>query len=64
MGMKKLMNLKEAAHVIGVSPITLKRWLLSGKVKEVARNRNGWRVFTEEDVLRIKRFAHKLNRPK
>lgn len=63
MRMKKLMSVKEAAHEVGVSPITLKRWLLSGKVKEVARNRNDWRVFTEEDVLRIKKFAHKLNRP-
>jgi DNA (cytosine-5)-methyltransferase 1 len=62
--MSKLMNLKEAANEIGVSSITLKRWLLVGKVKEVARNRNGWRVFTETDISRIKGFAHKLDRPR
>ncbi len=57
-------NLKQAASQVGVAPITLKRWLLSGKVAEVARNRNGWRVFTARDILRIKRFALKLIPPK
>ncbi len=57
-------NLKEAASRVGVAPITLKRWLLSGKVAEVARNRNGWRVFTASDISRIKRFALKLIPPK
>lgn len=51
------MNLNEAAQAIGISAVTLKRWLLSGKVADVSRNRNNWRVFTEEDVERIKQFA-------
>lgn len=51
------LNLASAAKEIGVSAITLKRWLLSGKLADVARNRNGWRVFSPEDVRRIKRFA-------
>jgi DNA (cytosine-5)-methyltransferase 1 len=50
-------NLTEAAAKIGVSAITLKRWLLSGKVAEVGRNRNGWRVFEEDDIRRIRLFA-------
>lgn len=50
-------SLKEAAAQVGVAPITLKRWLLEGKVAEVARDRNGWRVFSEADILRIKRYA-------
>lgn len=50
-------NLTQAASEIGVSAITLKRWLLSGKVAEVTRNRNGWRVFGEDDVRRIRLFA-------
>ncbi|WP_017923113.1 DNA (cytosine-5-)-methyltransferase [Burkholderia glumae] len=53
------MNLNEAAHAIGVSAITLKRWLLSGKVADVGRNRNNWRVFTEADIERIKKYALK-----
>ena len=48
---------------MGVAPITLKRWLLDGKVAEVARDRNGWRVFTVADVVRIRRFALTLRDP-
>jgi len=61
---KEIYTLKEAAKRVGVSPITLKRWLLSQKVAEVARNRNGWRVFTSKDIDRIRRFAEKLLPPK
>jgi DNA (cytosine-5)-methyltransferase 1 len=60
----RLYNLKEAAILIGIAPITLKRWLLSGKVQEVARDRNGWRVFTEEDIARIRRFATHVDPPR
>jgi DNA (cytosine-5)-methyltransferase 1 len=48
---------KLAAKKIGVSEPTLKRWLISGKVKDVNRDRNGWRVFTESDIARIKYYA-------
>ena len=54
---------KEAAHRIGIAPITLKRWLLDGRVKEVSRDRNGWRVFTDEDVARIREFANRREHP-
>jgi len=64
MDKKEIYSLKEAAKLVGVSPITLKRWLLSQKVAEVARNRNGWRVFTSKDIDRIRRFAEKLLPPK
>lgn len=51
-------NLTQAAAKIGVSAITLKRWLLAGKVAEVTRNRNGWRIFAEDDIRRIRLFAN------
>ena len=51
-------GMKEAARLVGVAPITLKRWLLDQKVAEVSRNRNGWRVFTPADIERIKAYAH------
>jgi len=60
---EKTIGLKEAARLVGVAPITLKRWLLDKKVPEVARNRNGWRVFTLADVERIKDYAHKTVQP-
>jgi predicted site-specific integrase-resolvase len=56
-------NLAEAAERIGVAPITLKRWLLARKVAEVARDRNGWRIFTVADIERIKRYASALHEP-
>lgn len=64
MDKKDIYSLKQAAKLVGVSAITLKRWLLSQKVAEVARNRNGWRVFTSKDIDRIRRFAEKLLPPK
>ena len=39
---EKTYNLTEAARMIGISPITLKRWLLNKRVDEVARDRNNW----------------------
>ena len=56
-------TLSEAAKEIGISPITLKRWLLSGKVAEVARDRNGWRIFTDEDIEKIKKYANRRIEP-
>ena len=56
-------TLKIAASEVGVASITLKRWLLDGKVAEVPRDRNGWRSFSEADVERIKRYALTLRHP-
>lgn len=64
MANNQMYTLKEAARQVGVSPITLKRWLLAQKVGEVARDRNGWRVFTLKDINRIRRFAQTLLPPK
>lgn len=55
--LKKRFRLRDVARTVGVSAITLRRWLLSGKVSEVARDRNGWRLFSQKDVDRIRRFA-------
>jgi DNA-binding transcriptional MerR regulator len=53
----------EVAKQIGVAPITLRRWLRAGKIPEVSRNRNGWRVFSSRDVAKIKHFANRRERP-
>jgi DNA (cytosine-5)-methyltransferase 1 len=55
--------LKGAAEQIGVSAITLKRWLISGRVADVSRDRNGWRVFSKQDVERIRAFANRRELP-
>ena len=59
----KGLKLSAAATAIGVSAITLRRWLLEGKVSEVPRDRNGWRIFMRRDIERIKRYAERLIAP-
>lgn len=52
----------EVCKRIGVSKSTLFQWLQMGKVKDVARDQRGWRVFNEEDIERLKEFklAHRV----
>jgi DNA (cytosine-5)-methyltransferase 1 len=57
------MYLADAAREIGISPITLKRWLLSGKLADVTRDKNNWRVFDESDVSRIRDFHLQVKEP-
>ena len=59
----KICRLKEAARRVGVSPITLKRWLIAKKVAEVRRDRNNWRVFSDADIARIRKYAVSLRDP-
>ena len=56
-------SLKAAAKAVGISAVTLRRWLLEGKVAEVARDRNNWRVFSRADIKRIKAFTEKTTNP-
>jgi len=49
--------------MVGVAPITLKRCLLDGRIDEVARDRNNWRVFTDEDVERIREYVNATRPP-
>jgi DNA-binding transcriptional MerR regulator len=55
--------IKEAAEAIGVSAPTLKRWFRDQKVRDVARDRNGYRVFEPEDVARLRAYANQRFAP-
>jgi len=46
----------EAAKRVGVHPDTLKRWMKAGKIPPVRRDRNGWFIFTVEDIARARNF--------
>lgn len=59
----RYLYIKEAAKEIGVHPVTLKRWFTSGKVVDVAKDRNGWRIFSEEDIQRIKAYKDQIQPP-
>jgi hypothetical protein len=55
-------RLSQVARMVGVAPITLKRCLLDGRLDEVGRDRNNWRVFTEKDVERIRAYINATRR--
>ena len=57
------LSTSQAAGIVGVSRNTLLRWFREGRVADVARDRNGWRFFTPDDVARIKAYANRLTPP-
>jgi DNA modification methylase len=52
---------QEIAEKAGVHKDTLLRWLREGKVSEPARDRNGWRKFSEPEKEQIVRYARQEN---
>ncbi len=53
----------EACEVAGIIRSTLFRWLKDGIIDDVAhKDRRGWRLFTENDISRIKNEAGRTNR--
>lgn len=51
-----MLSTVEAAKCIGVSKSTLLRWLDEGLVDDVERDWRGWRVWSGEDVERVRAF--------
>jgi excisionase family DNA binding protein len=48
-------NISEACELAGISRDTFLRWVRKGKFNDVEhRDRNGWRLFTNDDVRRLK----------
>ncbi len=47
---------QEAADRIGVSKATLLRWISSELIRDVERDQRGWRIWSDEDIARVKRF--------
>ena len=53
----------EACQRGGISKATLFRWFKVGIVEDVERkDRKGWRLFSENDIDRIKSEATRVNR--
>lgn len=51
----------EVCQMVGISRTTLFRWLKEGVIgKAVHRDRRGWRLFTEEDVVFLKTEANRV----
>ena len=52
----------EACQRAGISKATLFRWFKAGVLEDVMRrDRKGWRLFTQDDINRIKSEATKFS---
>lgn len=53
----------EACRKAGISRATLFRWIKAGIIDDVGRkDRNGWRLFTEKDIAKIRAEATQVNK--
>ncbi len=50
---KKYITVKEAAYILGVSPLTLRNWDKNGKFPAQRHPMNNYRVYKAESILRI-----------
>jgi excisionase family DNA binding protein len=51
----------EACKLAGISRATYFRWLKEGTIEDVKhKDRRGWRLFTEQDIDRLKEEAQKV----
>ncbi len=51
----------EACKLAGTNRDTLLRWIREKKFDDVEyRDRNGWRLFTEEDFIRLKKKVNRI----
>jgi predicted site-specific integrase-resolvase len=58
---KKYYRTKEACHEAGISKATFHRWVRQGIVDDnIVKDRRGWRLFSEEDIERIRKEAYRL----
>jgi excisionase family DNA binding protein len=50
---KKFITVKEAAKMLGVTPLTLRNWDKSGKLQAGRHPFNNYRVYQREDIEKI-----------
>ena len=54
----KLISIKKAAELLGVTPLTLRNWDRDGKLKAMRHPLNNYRVYKRQD---IERFITSIN---
>jgi hypothetical protein len=60
---KTYYNIGEACQLAGTNRTTFLRWVRENKYDDVEnRDRNGWRLFTGEDVRRLKAKVNRIER--
>jgi DNA (cytosine-5)-methyltransferase 1 len=63
MNHRRLYTTKEVVRKIGISRATLYNWFRNKKVRDVARDRNNFRIFTEADIRRIAEYKNIVRFP-
>jgi len=59
----KLYRISEACALAGISRMTFLRWVREGTYPDVLyRDWRGWRLFTEDDVARLKLKVNHINK--
>jgi predicted site-specific integrase-resolvase len=59
---QKYYRTKEACLKAGISKATFHRWIKQGIIKDnFAKDRRGWRLFSESDIEKIRMEVFKLN---
>lgn len=49
----KLLNIKQAAELLGITPLTLRRWDKSGRLKAIRIGSRGDRRYEEKKLLEL-----------
>jgi hypothetical protein len=61
LGNKKFYNTQEACRSAGTNRDTLLRWIRKNKFTDVKlRDRNGWRLFSNDDLIRLKKKVNRI----
>lgn len=55
----RMLTISEAAELLGVSEVTLRRWDAAGKFKARRHPINSYRLYRRGDVVRLKRRIEK-----
>lgn len=63
MSEEKLYKLVEVAREAGVSATTIRRWLKNRKIPEPGKDRNGWRVWTPDEMQAVVELATQYEEP-
>jgi len=51
---KKLLTIREAAKILGISPDTLRRWDKAGKFKATRHPMNNYRMYSIQTIKTLK----------
>jgi predicted site-specific integrase-resolvase len=58
----KYFTMIEVCRAAGISRSTLIRWLRKGSLPhDLPRDKRGWRLFNENDLIQIKKEANEIN---